>query len=471
MRERDASDVFWSLVAVVMDGLTLFGAFLLATWLRFNTSLVPLRNAPGKGFYGDYLFFSAVATLAGLLVLRNQGLFVRPQTGTFVNKVPRLIKSSAVTLLLSVVLAFGLQNEINVSRGVILWAAAIVPGLLLLQRLLLFRIEWNLARHSRERNRVLIIGTGSVAVRLKRTFRKEHMLRARVVGLLRSDADEALDPEIPPSEVIGTAADLERVLEQEHVDQVILTTSGLGTEQMLDLMLQCERNLVTFNMVPDLFHLMTTSMDVQSLDDIPLLGISAWPLDFFWNRMFKRIEDLLGGAVGLILSAPIIAAAAAVIRATSPGPVFYRQERCGENGRTFNLYKLRTMQVDAEKDTGPVFTSVEDGRRTRVGAFLRRHNLDELPQFWNVLKGEMSLVGPRPERPHFVEQFKTGVARYMWRHVSKPGLTGWAQINGLRGDTSISERVKYDLYYLENWSLSFDFKILVKTLFARENAY
>ena len=160
-----------------------------------------------------------------------------------------------------------------------------------------------------------------------------------------------------------------------------------------------------------------------------------------------------------------------MIRRTSPGPAFYTQERCGENGRPFTIYKLRSMRADAEAETGPVWATEDDPRRTAFGSFVRRYNVDELPQLWNVLRGDMSLVGPRPERPHFVEKFKEDISRYMWRHVSKPGMTGWAQINGLRGNTSIEERIKYDLYYLENWSLAFDFKILVRTFFARHNAY
>jgi lipopolysaccharide/colanic/teichoic acid biosynthesis glycosyltransferase len=151
--------------------------------------------------------------------------------------------------------------------------------------------------------------------------------------------------------------------------------------------------------------------------------------------------------------------------------VFYKQERCGEKGRTFQLYKLRTMRVDAEAETGPVWASPDDPRRTRVGAILRSYNIDELPQFWNVLKGEMSLVGPRPERPHFVEQFKDDISRYMWRHMYKPGMTGWAQVNGYRGQTDVKKRIELDLWYLENWSLALDFKILARTLFARKNAY
>ena len=328
----------------------------------------------------------------------------------------------------------------------------------------------NVARHSRRTNGVLVLGTDAVGAHVTRTLTREPMFRSRVVGFVRTEPGP-LPAEIPPEAVLGGLDDLPDILKREAVHQIVLTNSRMGTDRMLEILLLCERHLITFNMVPDLFHLMTTSMDVQSLDDIPLLGIGHWPLDHFWNRALKRAEDLAGAAIGLALTAPVMAVAAVLVKIGSPGPVFYMQERCGENGRPFRLFKLRTMRADAEKETGPVFARPDDERRTPVGAFLRRYNLDELPQLWNVLRGDMSLVGPRPERPHFVEKFKTGVARYMWRHVSRPGLTGWAQVNGLRGDTSIEERIRYDLYYLENWSLAFDFKILVKTLFARDNAY
>jgi len=264
---------------------------------------------------------------------------------------------------------------------------------------------------------------------------------------------------------------LSQFIAENKVDQIILADPHLDRDRIVEIILLCEKNLITFNMVPDLFRVLTSSMDVQSLDDIPLLGIGRWPLDVFWNRLAKRLEDLVGSSVGLFLTAPLIAVVALIIKRTSPGPVFYGQARCGESGRCFTLYKLRTMRVDAERETGPVFTVEDDPRTTNIGAFLRRWNLDELPQLWNVVKGEMSLVGPRPERPHFVEKFKEDIGHYMWRHVSKPGMTGWAQIGGLRGNTSIEERIKYDLYYLENWSLAFDFKILMKSLFARKNAY
>jgi exopolysaccharide biosynthesis polyprenyl glycosylphosphotransferase len=229
--------------------------------------------------------------------------------------------------------------------------------------------------------------------------------------------------------------------------------------------------MVNFSMVPDLFNVLTGQVEVRQVGEVPLIGLRRWPLDRFWNRLLKRLEDVVGAVVGLLLSAPAMLVAAIMIKRESAGPIFYRQTRCGEGGRAFTIYKLRTMRADAEAGDGPGWTVENDPRRTRVGGLLRKWNIDELPQFWNVLKGEMSLVGPRPERPHYVEQFREEIGRYMWRHASKPGMTGWAQVNGLRGNTSIPERVKYDLYYLENWSLAFDFKILMQTFFHNRNAY
>jgi len=463
-------DVMMGTIAVVVDAAAIFGGFMLATWIRFGTNLIPLRYEPPADLYPTYATGAAVTTILFLFVFQYAGLLVRPQMGSFVNKIPRIVKSVATGVILTMVLAFSVQNEADFARLVIGLSFLTICVLVLLERWILFRIEWNLARHSRKTNRVLILGTDSVAAHIKRALRKEPMLRSEVIAFLRTDLSEP-DPDIAPELIKGTIEELESFVADNEVDQIILASSRLGHKRMVELILLCERNLIVFNLVPDLFRIMTSSMDVQSLDDIPLLGTSKWPLDLFWYRLVKRIEDVCGSTLGLVLSAPVIFFAAALIKRSSPGPVFFKQERCGEKGAPFTLYKLRTMKIDAEAETGPVFTAEDDPRTTTVGAFLRRHNLDELPQFWNVFRGDMSLVGPRPERPHFVEQFKEDIGRYMWRHVSKPGMTGWAQVNGLRGNTSIEERIKYDLYYLENWSLAFDMKILLKTLFARENAY
>ena len=470
MKKRDSSDVMLSAVAVAFDTLAIFGGLAFAAWARFETGWIPLYREPPVNLFEVYGWGCAVATLVFLFIFLKQGLFIRPQTGSFIDKIPRITKSTLIGTLSIAVLAFALQNTVDIARLVIGMSFFSVAFLVLLERYILFRIEWNLARHSKQKSNVLVLGTDHVSVHVRRTLHKEPMLRAKVIGFLRTSLDTPHN-DIPHDMVLGALDELSSLITSTDVDEIVLTDSRLPHDRIVQILLLCERNLITFKMVPDLFRIMTTSMDVQSLNDIPLLGISTWPLDQFWNRIAKRTEDILGSLVGLLLSAPIIAVAAIFITRSSPGPVFYRQERCGEEGRVFDLYKLRTMPTDAEAKSGPVWTTEDDDRRTAVGAFLRRLNLDELPQFWNVLRGDMSLVGPRPERPHFVEQFKEDIGRYMWRHVSKPGLTGWAQVNGLRGNTDLRERIKYDLFYLENWSLAFDFKILVKTLFARTNAY
>jgi exopolysaccharide biosynthesis polyprenyl glycosylphosphotransferase len=470
MQRRDSLDVVSGILAMAGDAAGVFGGFALAVWVRFDSGWLTLPKGRPPNLYPAYLAASAVAVVLFLFVFRALDLYVRPQTGSFPTKIPRIVRGCLLGVLLAMVIAFGLQNEVEFSRLAIGISFFLATFFVLLERYILFRVEWNVARHSPKTNRVLILGTDAVAAHVRHTLAREPRLRSELAGFLRTDALEP-DPGIPREQIAGGIEDLARVLEQSRVDQVILTDGKLPQDSLMAVMLLCEKSLATFNMVPDLFRIMTRSMDVQSLDDIPLLGLAPWPLDHFWNRVLKRAEDIAGAAVGLLVSAPVIAVAALLIKRTSPGPAFYRQERCGEKGRTFSLYKLRTMRPDAEAKTGPVFARSDDDRRTPVGAFLRRYNLDELPQFWNVLRGDMSLVGPRPERPVFVAQFKEGVSRYMWRHVSKPGLTGWAQVNGLRGNTSIEERIRYDLFYLENWSPAFDFKILAKTLFARENAY
>ena len=470
MQRKDTSDAITSIIAIVGDAVGVFCGFLLATWMRFDSGLIPVTKGRPPDMYRVYLAGSGVAVLLFLFVFRGLGLYVRPQIGSFINRIPRIIRACFLSVLLTIVLAYSLQNEVEFARLVIGLAFPSICFFVLLERWILFRIEWNVARHVRTRNNVLILGTDSVAAHARRVILREPMLRSEVLGFLRTDGAEA-DSDVPTEQIKGSIDDFERLIEKHQVDQVILTDTKLPHSRMLKIMLLCENDLITFNMVPDLFRIMTSSMDVQSLDDIPLLGVASWPLDHFWNRQLKRVEDILGAAFGLLLFTPIMVVAVFIIKITSRGPVFYRQERYGEGGRLFSIFKLRTMRVDAEEMTGPVWTTKNDTRRTRVGAYLREQNLDELPQLWNVLKGDMSLVGPRPERPFFVEQFKEKVGQYMWRHVSKPGMTGWAQVNGLRGDTSIDERIKYDLFYLENWSLAFDFKILVKTVFARKNAY
>ena len=455
-------------MAIAADAVAISGGFAAAIWLRFFSGLIPVASWPPRLLF-MYGWGAVVATLLFLFLFRQLGLYIRPQLGGFSSKIPRLVRATALGILLATALAFAVQHDPPFSRLTVLLSFPLIVFFVTLERSLLFRYEIHLARRTGAVNRVLIVGVNEVAARLQRSLEREPRLRSKVVGFLRIRDDET--SAVPAGLVCGSVGDIKKRLDSDPPDQLIVTDSSLGHQRIIEIILACERSMVTFNMVPDMFRIMTGSMDMRVVDDIPLLGVSRWPLDYFWNRVLKRTEDIVGAAIGLILAAPVLAVAAWLVKRSSPGPVFYRQERCGENGRLFTIYKLRTMRQDAESDTGPVWARQDDPRRTAVGAFLRRHNLDELPQLWNVLAGDMSLCGPRPERPHFVEQFKEDISRYMWRHVSKPGMTGWAQVNGLRGNTSIEERIKYDLYYLENWSLPFDFKILLRTFSANKNAY
>ena len=458
------------MTAAAADALAVAGGFLLAIWLRFFSGWFTLHPS-GLPSLAPYLYGAGVATLLFLFLFQAFALYRRPQAGSFGDKIPRLIRACGTGILLASVLAFAVQTQPPFSRLTVGLALFTVTALILLERSLLFYAEIALARRRPAINRLLILGTGPLAARLKDAFEDEPRLRSRVVGFLQIGPASSTTDAAMPGLVAGTLDELDRFLEPRSVDQVVLADTSLDRASMADLILRCERALVRINLVPDLFEVLTRRVEVETIAGVPLLHFSRWPLDFFWNRLLKRLEDIVGSAIGLVLSAPVIAVAALAIRRESPGPVFYRQPRCGEDGRCFTLNKLRTMRTDAEAESGPVWAKPDDPRCTQVGAFLRRHNLDELPQFWNVLRGDMSLVGPRPERPFFVEQFREEIGRYMWRHASKPGMTGWAQVNGLRGQTSIQDRIEYDLYYLENWSLALDFKILMRTFGASRNAY
>jgi len=461
-----------SCVAGLGDALAVFGGFMLATWLRFDSGFIPLfHDTPPAHLYFLYSKAAALAMLLFLFIFQSLELYVRPQTGSFSDKIPRLIRATGLGILLSAALAFAIRTEPPFSRVTVVLAFVTVGICILFERYLLFRWELFMARRRSKVSQVVIIGTNSIAARLRKTLRNEPRLGARVVAFFRSFPEAPVHPSISADEIKGGLGGIKEFIEKNHVDQIILADMAVGTERMIELILLCEQSLITFNLVPDLFHILTGSVDMQAIDDIPLLGVSRWPLDHFWNRTLKRAEDVIGALIGLLILSPFMLVLAFLIKRDSPGPVLFIQDRCGERGRVFNLIKFRTMRVDAEENTGPVWTVENDPRCTRIGAFLRRFNLDELPQLWNVIRGEMSLVGPRPERPFFVEQFKEDINRYMWRHVSKPGITGWAQVNGLRGNTDLTDRVKYDLYYLEHWSLAFDFKILLKTFLSRQNAY
>jgi exopolysaccharide biosynthesis polyprenyl glycosylphosphotransferase len=287
--------------------------------------------------------------------------------------------------------------------------------------------------------------------------------------------DDLLEPgtTFAGSQVVGRIAELPAKVEQQQIDQVFLALPGASHDQMLHLIKICDDLHVDFRMLPDVFEIITTRVSADVVDGIPLVGVRRSQVEGL-GLLLKRAFDLVVSAVLLIVLSPLWLALAVAIALSGAGPILYRQERVGRAGRIFTLLKFRSMIPDAEAETGPVFASPGDARRTLVGRFMRRFSLDELPQLANILRGEMSLVGPRPERPFFVERFGAEIPRYLERHQVRPGVTGWAQVNDLRGSTSIADRTIYDIYYIENWTLSFDIKILLLTvgrIFLHTHAY
>lgn len=269
---------------------------------------------------------------------------------------------------------------------------------------------------------------------------------------------------------LGEYSDLIGLIQGRAADMLVLCDLEIPREEVISIANHCEREGIQFKLVPNYFQILISGLQLETVSGVPILGVSRLPLDRLTNRTIKRIIDLVGAVVGLILSAPIMAVFGAIVYLESPGPVLYRQTRTGRNGRPFTIYKIRSMRLDAEV-AGAQWAQKDDPRRLRIGSFMRAWNVDEVPQFWNVLTGDMSLVGPRPERPELIANFKYEIPHYNARHAAKPGITGWAQVHGLRGNTDLAERVRYDLWYLENWSPWLDFQIMLMTFFKRDNAY
>ena len=333
-------------------------------------------------------------------------------------------------------------------------------------------IQWGYWRREQKKDliEVLIIGLNQNARAMIEWAKQNPHYGQRPVGILATNVEDIgkLVEDVP---VLGLTEHWETFIEKLQPNQVVLLDESFSREKVTDLVATCEDSFIDFKMGADIHGLIASNVGVEYVSHIPLLGFRSLPLDDPWNRFLKRVFDFFAAAVLTLVFLPVGLVVMFLIRSEGKGPGFYFQDRVGRDGNVFRLLKFRTMKLDAEKETGPVWAKPADDRRTRSGEFLRRWNLDELPQLLNVLAGEMSLVGPRPERPHFVEKFRDNVPRYMARHKVKSGLTGWAQVHGLRGDTSIEERIKYDLYYMENWSLLLDIEILVMTLFAFKNAY
>ena len=449
----------WLLLALLAgDTLAAAGALLAAYALRFSLGLfpVPLGVPPLE----PYLFLLLPLLPLHALALGAAGLYRYRRERTKADEAFALVRGVTLAAILLVAATF-FTRGFSYSRGVIVLFWVLDLLFVFWERLAVRETLRYLRRHGRFVRRVLIAGAGPLGQAVAHRLRGHPELGLRVVGFL--DDRRPVGERVEGREVLGGFEAVQEVLARHAADQLFIALPLEAHAEMLKILNALEGELVDVKVIPDILQFITLKAAVEELDGLPIISLSEGPVTG-WNRVAKRALDLAVSALALVILSPLFALIALGIRLTSSGPVIYGQERMGLDGRPFRMYKFRSMRMDAEAESGPVWTAPDDARRTLVGQFLRRFSLDELPQLWNVLRGEMSLVGPRPERPFFVQQFRTMIPQYMLRHKVKSGMTGWAQVNGLRGNTSLEKRIEYDLYYVENWSLTMDLKILCLTL-------
>jgi exopolysaccharide biosynthesis polyprenyl glycosylphosphotransferase len=461
------SDILLMLLLAAMDAAMVALAFVAAYYLRVRTEYPPPVQIPSLQTYLPMMGIH-VATL--LLTFGFYRLYFLKRGVSRVDGIYSIFVAVSVGIIMATAATSFIFKDLDYPRLMVVYAWALSVLFVSTWRLVYGRINAALRMRGIGRARLVIVGAGRVGRMILQAAQRSPELGYQSIGFI--DNDPALT-EVDNLPVLGTIESLRDCVRENQVSEVIIALPHASHEEVLSIVTRCDGLKVDVKVFPDLFQIMASEVSIGDLNGLPLMSIRDVALRG-WRLTLKRAVDLAFSAVVMVLMAPLLLLIALLIKLDSEGPVFYSQDRVGLDGRPFPCIKFRTMRSDAENGTGPVWATKDDPRRTRIGRFLRRFSVDELPQFINVLLGHMSVVGPRPERPLFVEQFSQEVPRYMERHREKAGITGWAQVNGYRGDTSIEERTRYDLWYVENWSLLLDFKIMfrtVVTMIRGENAY
>jgi Undecaprenyl-phosphate glucose phosphotransferase len=465
---------------VASDALLGVLAFALAYLIRFYSGLIPVwEGTPPFSNYVTVMPFIAVVVplgfqLQGLYRLRRGRSRVDDFFQVFVGSILAVVFGIFSTTYIQTYFAPDLRATGVLEVSQLVWAIFLVLNLTLTfgSRVVVREALERRWRAGIGLKRILIAGSGDLGRLVADKILEHRELGYRIVGFVddRAAGDHLGYRGLP---LLGTLDEAAEITIREGIDHLYVALPPEHHLRTLELLEATSREMVDVKVVPDLLQVIALRARLEDLDGVPIINVNDVPLQGF-NSTVKRLIDVAISSVALAILAIPLALVALLVKLTSPGSVFYRQERMGLDGKSFTIVKFRSMYEDAERDSGPVWTVPDDPRVTPLGRFLRRLNLDELPQLWNVLRGDMSIVGPRPERPHFVEQFKHRIPQYMLRHKVKSGLTGWAQVNGWRGNTSLEKRIEYDLYYIENWSVRLDLKIMWLTLlkgFFHKHAY
>ena len=466
---KDNQKIFNRLM-VIIDAAITAASFMLAYYFKFYV----LENGPGIGVLPviNYLQLLFVIVPIYLLLYYECSIYAPKRTARLRYEVYGIIKANSIGIMTLIIVLYLIVREINYSRSVIaifyFFNVFSTSGFRFILRKSLRKIR----KQGYNLKHILLVGYSRAA--------EEYVDRILDNPQWGYVACGILDNRIPAGtlyrgvKVLGSLGNLEIILPENKLDEVAITLSLKDYDYLESIVGTCEKSGVHTKFIPDYNGLIPNKPYTEDLQGLPVINIRYVPLTNTGNIIAKRTLDIVGSLAGIVITSPIMLIVAILIKVTSPGPVIFKQERVGLHNRPFQMYKFRSMIQQLPEEEGKAWTVRDDPRVTGIGRFLRRTSLDELPQLFNILKGDMTLVGPRPERPGWVEKFREEIPRYMVRHQVRPGLTGWAQVNGLRGDTSIRKRIDYDLYYIENWSLSLDIKIILMTFvtgFVNKNAY
>ncbi|WP_225341010.1 undecaprenyl-phosphate glucose phosphotransferase [Lysinibacillus capsici] len=440
-------------------------AFAVAWYFRF------VINKEQQGSYlplTDYFIWNIVYSVAFLAIGFLIGLYVPKRKMKFAKEISKIIQVQIYSMFVLLSVLF-IVKTIDISRMFLIIYLLVGFLIIVMYRFFVKQLLRSMRTKGFNQQFVLILGAGSVGKRYIENLDNHPEYGLKVIGFL--DDFKEIHSE---KKVLGKIKDLSTILENKIIDEVVIALPLTVFSKYHQIIEACEKAGVRVSIVPDFYDILPATPHFERFGDLPVINVRDIPLDEYINRVLKRIFDIAFSLCAIIVISPLLLFIALGVKLTSPGPILFKQERVGLNRRTFYMYKFRSMKHMSVEDSNTQWTVENDPRRTKFGTFLRKTSLDEFPQFFNVLKGDMSIVGPRPERPYFVDQFKEEIPKYMVKHHVRPGITGWAQVCGLRGDTSIEDRIEHDIQYIENWTLLFDIKIIIKTIingFVNKNAY
>ena len=470
------NQIFFNRMHIVLDGLVVAVSFLLAWAIKFLTPLA--ESTPGVTALSAETYFRTLYFIVpGYLILYGiYNLYSSKRSSRIRVEVAGIFKANTVGIGLVMISFFMLSTSVDgvvdFSRTLILLFYVINMILTFLYRMLVRKFLYFIRRKGNNLKHVILVGYSRAAEAYLDRIASNPQWGYVVHGIL--------DDHVPRGtlyrgvKVLGSLGNLEYILPENKMDEIAITLSLEDYDSLEHIVDLCERAGVHTKFIPDYGSLFPSRPYTEDLMGLPVINIRYVPLSNTWNALVKRLVDIFGSIFCIILFSPVMLFAAVGTRVTSKGPIIYRQTRIGLHSKPFTMYKFRTMRVQSAEEEKKGWTIPGDDRVTKFGSFLRRTSIDEMPQFFNVLAGKMSLVGPRPERPQFVDKFREEIPRYMVKHQVRPGITGWAQINGYRGDTSIRKRIEHDIYYIENWSIGLDIKIIFLTFFKgfiNKNAY